>query len=25
VEGEMRFLDGHTFRGLCHMNKHVRK
>lgn len=25
VEGQMRFLDGHTFRGLCHLNKHVRK
>eukprot|EP00878_Enallax_costatus_P009116 GHUV01009530.1.p1 GENE.GHUV01009530.1~~GHUV01009530.1.p1 ORF type:complete len:323 (+),score=71.46 GHUV01009530.1:172-1140(+) len=25
VEEEMRFLDGHTFRGLCHINKHVRK
>ena len=25
VEGPMRFLDGHTFKGICHINKHVRK
>lgn len=25
VEGPLRFLDGETFRGICHMNKHVRK
>lgn len=25
IEGEIRFLDGHTFRGLCQLNKHVRK
>jgi hypothetical protein len=25
VEGPMRFLDGHTFAGLCHINKHVRR
>jgi len=25
IEGDMRFLDGLTFRGLCHLNKHVRK
>lgn len=25
VEGPLRFLDGHTFKGICHMNKHVRK
>lgn len=25
VQGPMRFLDGHTFAGLCHLNKHVRK
>jgi thermospermine synthase len=25
IEGPLRFLDGETFRGICHMNKHVRK
>jgi thermospermine synthase len=25
VEGEMGFLDGHTFKGLCHINKTVRR
>lgn len=25
VQGAMRFLDGHTFKGICTINKHVRK